>query len=205
MAKQLSWLEHSVHTRRVMCSNHIFATKNTLEFSRVFYLTNYIYLCIINIGNDNSTNVVLPGIFKKLTSTLQSTDVSFFYLCICLSTQFLYRTAVKAIFNVKDNIKHIIKISFTLNINITTSPTIFRVIGGKTTSAYYHFLYFIQYHAKYNKIRTFFRFYKMFIMSHYKYGQPDCNLRFAFGLAIDIQISTLKLLSPLTVPSGLSS
>ena len=29
------------------------------------------------------------------------TDVSFFYLRSCLSTQFLYRTAVKATFNVK--------------------------------------------------------------------------------------------------------
>ena len=63
---------------------------------------------------------------KKLTSTRQSTDVSFFYLCSCLSTQFLYRTAVKATFNVKDNIKDIIKNSITLTINITTSPTIFR-------------------------------------------------------------------------------
>ena len=50
----------------------------------------------------------------KLTSTRQSTDVSFFYLCSCLSTQFLYRTAIKATFNVKDNIKDIIKNSITL-------------------------------------------------------------------------------------------
>ena len=64
--------------------------------------------------------------FKRLTSTQQSTDVSFLYLCSCLSTQFLYRTAVKATFNVKDNIKDIIKNSITLNINITTLPTIFR-------------------------------------------------------------------------------
>ena len=64
----------------------------------------------------------------------------FFYLCSCLSTQFLYRTAVKATFNVKDNINDIIKNSITLTINITTSPTKIRKIGGKTTSAYYHFL-----------------------------------------------------------------
>ena len=51
-----------------------------------------------------------------------------FYLCSCLSTQFLYRTAVKATFNVKDNIKDNIKNSITLIINITTSPTIFRKI-----------------------------------------------------------------------------
>ena len=34
-----------------------------------FYLTIYNYLCIINIGNDNSTNVVLPNNLRKLTST----------------------------------------------------------------------------------------------------------------------------------------
>ena len=49
--------------------------------------------------------------------------MNFFYLCSCLSTQFLYRTAAKATFNVKDNIKDIIKNSITLTINITTSPT----------------------------------------------------------------------------------
>ena len=62
----------------------------------------------------------------KLTSTRQSTDVSFYYLCSCLSIQFLYRTAVKATFNVKDNINDIIKNSITLIINITTFPTMLR-------------------------------------------------------------------------------
>ena len=93
-----------------------------------FYLTFSYNFCIINIENDNSTNVVLPDTLRKLTSTLQSTDVSFYYLCSCLSTQFLYRTAVKATFNVKENIKDNIKNSITLIINITTSPTIFRKI-----------------------------------------------------------------------------
>ena len=91
-----------------------------------FYLTFLKYLCIINIGNDKSTNVVLPDKLSKLTSTLQRTDVSFYYLCSCLSTQFLYRTAVKATFNVKDNINDITKNSITLTINITTFPTMFR-------------------------------------------------------------------------------
>ena len=50
-------------------------------------------------------------------------EFSFFYLCSCLSTQFLYRTDVKATFNVKDNIRDSIKNSITLNINITTLPT----------------------------------------------------------------------------------
>ena len=108
-------------------------------------------LCIINIENDNSTNVVLPDKLSKLTSTLQRTDVSFYYLCSCLSTQFLYRTAVKATFNVKDNIKDIIKNSITLTINITTLPTKIRKIGGKTTSAYHHFLCQLVYHRFYNK------------------------------------------------------
>ena len=98
------------------------------------------YFSIINIGNDNSTNVVLPDKLSKLTSTLQRTDVSLFYLCSCLSTQFLYRTVVKATFNVKDNINTVRKISITLTINITTLPTKIRKIGGKTTSAYHHFL-----------------------------------------------------------------
>ena len=57
-----------------------------------------------------------------------------FYLCSCLLTQFLYRTAAKATFNVKDNIKDIIRNSITLTINITTFPTKIRKIGGKTTS-----------------------------------------------------------------------
>ena len=78
--------------------------------------------------------------YKTHIQLVKVTDVSFFYLCSCLSTQFLYRTTVKATFNVKDNINDIIKNSIALTINITTSPTIFRIIGGKTTSAYYHFL-----------------------------------------------------------------
>jgi len=75
-----------------------------------------------------STNVVLPDILRKLTSTLQSYRCELFYLCSCLSTQFLYRTAVKATFNVKDNINDIIKNSTTLTINITTSPTKIRKV-----------------------------------------------------------------------------
>lgn len=77
---------------------------------------------------------------KNSHLTRQSYRCELFYLCSCLSTQFLYRTAVKATFNVKDNIKDIIKNSITLTINITTLPTKIRKIGGKTTSAYRHFL-----------------------------------------------------------------
>ena len=73
--------------------------------------------------------------------TRQVTDVSLFYLCSCFRTQFLYRTAAKATFNVKDNIKIVKKIRITLTINITTLPTKIRKTGGKTTSAYHHFLW----------------------------------------------------------------
>jgi hypothetical protein len=39
----------------------------------------FIYnLCLINIENGETTNVVLPKKLWKLTSTCQSTDVSFF-------------------------------------------------------------------------------------------------------------------------------
>ena len=82
---------------------------------------------------------------KNSHQLVKVTDVSFFYLCSCLSTQFLYRTAVKATFNVKDNINDIIKNSITLTINITTLPTKIRKIGGKTTSTYSHFLCFTVY------------------------------------------------------------
>ena len=65
---------------------------------------------------------------KNSHLTRQSYRCELFYLCSCLSIQFLYRTAVKATFNVKDNIKDIIKNSITLTINITTSHTMFRRI-----------------------------------------------------------------------------
>ena len=80
--------------------------------------------------------------FEKLTSKPPSYRCEFFYLCSCLSTQFLYRTAAKATFNVKDNINDIIINSITLIINTTSlSHNISCVMfGGKTTSAYYHFL-----------------------------------------------------------------
>ena len=71
---------------------------------------------------------------------LACTDVSFYYLCSCLSTQFLCRTAVKATFIVKDIINDIIKNSIASTINITTLPMKNHTIGGKTTSVYYHFL-----------------------------------------------------------------
>ena len=64
-------------------------------------------MCIINIGNDKSTNVVLPRKYENSHQLVKVTDVSLFYLCSCLSTQFLYRTVAKATFNVKNNINDI--------------------------------------------------------------------------------------------------
>ena len=90
------------------------------------------------------------------------TDVSIFYLCSCLSIQFLYRTAVKATFNVKDNINAIIKNSITLTINITTLPTKNRKIGGKTTSANYHFLWYLFYNILFILSTNFIGFINIF-------------------------------------------
>ena len=85
---------------------------------------------IINLWNDKSTNVVLPNYLEKLTpNSTKSYRCEFsFYLCSCLLTQFLYRTAVKATFHVKDNISNVINNSITLTINITTFPTKVRII-----------------------------------------------------------------------------
>ena len=87
---------------------------------------------------------------RRLTPTLQNTDVSFYYLCSCLSTQFLKRTVAKTTFNVKDIKSDIIKNSITLTINITAFPTKNRKNGGKTTSAFYHFLCSIIYNNFYS-------------------------------------------------------
>ena len=56
---------------------------------------------------------------KNSHLTRQSYRCELFYLCSCLSTQFLYRTDIKATFNVKDNINDITKNSITLIINTT--------------------------------------------------------------------------------------
>ena len=77
----------------------------------------------------------------KLTSTRQSTDVSFFYLCSCFSIQFLYRTVIKATFSVKDNINVIKKNSTTLTINTTRlSYDESYNMGGKTVPLIINFL-----------------------------------------------------------------
>ena len=69
--------------------------------------------------------MVLPNRYKNSHLNRQIYRCEFFYLCSCLSTQFLYRTDAKATFNAKENIKDNIKNSITLIINITTSLTNF--------------------------------------------------------------------------------
>ena len=82
----------------------------------------------MKIGNDNSVRYGFARDCFNKPFTLSKVEWFIFYLCSCLSTQFLCRTAVKATFNDKDNIKDITKTSITLTIKITTSPTIFRKI-----------------------------------------------------------------------------
>ena len=63
-----------------------------------------------------------------------------FYLCNCLSTQFLYRTAIKATFNVKNNIHDITKNSIILIINTThLSYDVSYNIGWQNRSTNYQF------------------------------------------------------------------
>ena len=93
-----------------------------------------------------------------------------FYLCSCLSTQFLYRTAVKATFNVKDNIKDIIKNSITLTINITTFPTMQSQNWWQNRSTNYQFPMSLFYNTIFDLSTLFVNFY-IFVL---------CSLLFPF-------------------------
>ena len=53
------------------------------------HLTFIKYLCIINIGNDKSTNVVLPNRYKNSHLNRQIDRCEFFIYVVALSTQFL--------------------------------------------------------------------------------------------------------------------
>ena len=87
--------------------------------------------------------MVLPIRFEKLTPNWSKNRCEFsFYLCSCFSTQFLYRTAAKATFNVKDNINIVRNISITLTINITTSLTKNRIVWWQNHICLFnHFLH----------------------------------------------------------------
>ena len=74
---------------------------------------------IIKIGNDNSVRYGFARECFNKPFTLSKVEWFIFYLCSCLLTQFLYRTDIKATFNVKDNINDIMKNSITLTINTT--------------------------------------------------------------------------------------
>ena len=65
--------------------------------------------------------------------------------------------------DIKDNIKN----SITLTINITTFPTKLRKIGGKTTSAYYHFLCQLFYNSIFNLSIIFIKFNNLFLLINY--------------------------------------
>ena len=130
--------------------------------------------------------------------------MSFFYLCSCLSTQFLYRTAVKATFNVKDNINAIIKNSITLTINITTLPTKNRKIGGKTTSAYSHFLCHLFYNIIITLSTNFIKFINIFLTCEKNYYFYSLFKKFitksiitSFSFGFDSAISNVKAVNVL--------
>ena len=76
-------------------------------------------------------DTVLPEIVFNKPFTLSKVEWFIFYLCSCLSTQFLYRTTVNATFNVKNNIKDIIKIVSKFFKNILSDNLLFMV-------RYYH-------------------------------------------------------------------
>ena len=73
----------------------------------------------MKIGNDNSVRYGFARDCFNKPFTLSEVEWFIFYLCSCLSTQFLYITDIKATFNVKDNINDITKNSITLTINTT--------------------------------------------------------------------------------------
>lgn len=104
----------------------------------------------MKIGNDNSVRYGFARDCFNKPFTLSEVEWFIFYLCSCLSTQFLYRTAVKATFNVKENIKDNIKNSITLIINITTPPTIFRKFRWQNHICFSSFpmLIILQYYLK---------------------------------------------------------
>lgn len=87
----------------------------------------------------------------------------YFYLCSCLSTQFLYRTDIKATFNVKDNIKNITKNSITLTINTTRlSYDESYNIGWQNRSTNYQFPMLLFYNNIFYLSTVFTNFHKLF-------------------------------------------
>ena len=127
------------------------------------HLTNFKYLCIIKIGNDNSVRYGFARECFNKPFTLSKVEWFIFYLCSCLSTQFLYRTDIKATFNVKDNINNIIKNSITLTINTTRlSYDESYNIGWQNRSTNYQFPMPLFYNIILNLSIIFIIFYNLF-------------------------------------------
>ena len=76
----------------------------------------------MKIGNDNSVRYGFARDCFNKPFTLSEVEWFIFYLCSCLSTQFLYRTDIKATFNVKDNINIYKLLQFILNCKL---PVVF--------------------------------------------------------------------------------
>ena len=76
----------------------------------------------MKIGNDNSVRYGFARDCFNKPFTLSKVEWFIFYLCSCLSTQFLYRTDIKATFNVKDNINIYKLLQFILNCKL---PVVF--------------------------------------------------------------------------------
>ena len=87
------------------------------------------------IGLDKSFKIYTDDGHKKENEAAKKS-----YKKICNELDIEYKNLVNTMQNHTDNIKIVKKVSITLTINITTLPTKNRKIGGKTTSAYYHFL-----------------------------------------------------------------
>ena len=110
--------------------------------------------------------------------------VYFFYLCSCLSTQFLYRTAVKATFNVKDNIKDIIKNSITLTINITTFLTMFRKFRWQNHICSFLFPIATILHYSFNSVYNIRNFFYMILYIRYKARYLPCFYKYSIYLKL---------------------
>ena len=111
-------------------------------------------------------DTVLPEIVFNKPFTLSKVEWFIFYLCSCLSTQFLYRTDIKATFSVKDNIHDIIKNSITLTINTTRlSYDESYNIGWQNRSTNYQFPMSIILQYYFNSVYNIYKF--SFLFTHH--------------------------------------
>lgn len=117
----------------------------------------------MKIGNDNSVRYGFARDCFNKPFTLSKVEWFIFYLCSCLLTQFLYRTDIKATFNVKDNINDITKNSITLTINTTRlSYDESYNIGWQNRSTNYQFPISLFYNIIFDLSTIFTNFYNLF-------------------------------------------